>query len=227
MLMAYHIDTGLIKDKFKVDCECPLCEIQKIVEEQFLHEFLNDAVMEDNTRIKVGKKGFCDKHLDMLLARPNKLSVALQLQTRIDVLSDLYAQIDSPRTAVKIADEIEKQSSTCVICDLTEESMVKYYKTIAQMFLREREFVKSLLRSKGFCMHHYAELLRYSKFAGMLSKEYVKAISGVQSRNVERLKGELKWFCDKHDYRNANEPLGSAETALPRTREKLYGKKYD
>ena len=32
--MAYHIDTGLIKEKFKVDCECPLCEIKKIVEEK-------------------------------------------------------------------------------------------------------------------------------------------------------------------------------------------------
>ena len=56
--MAYHIDTGLIKEKLKVDCECPLCEIKKVVEEQFLYEFLNDAVMEDNTRIKVGEEGF-------------------------------------------------------------------------------------------------------------------------------------------------------------------------
>ena len=34
--MEYHIDTGLIKEKFSTDCECPLCEIQKIVEEQLL-----------------------------------------------------------------------------------------------------------------------------------------------------------------------------------------------
>jgi hypothetical protein len=76
-------------------------------------------------------------------------------------------------------------------------------------------------------MHHYAELLRYSKSAGFGVKEYVSLISGVQNRNIERLYGELKVFCDKHDYRNANMPLGSAETALPRTRTKLYGKKYD
>ncbi len=225
--MGYHIDTGLIKEKFKESCECPLCEIKKIVEEQFLHEFLNDAVMEDNTRIRVGKKGFCARHFDMLFSRQNKLSVALQIGTRVDKLNDLYAPAKNAREAVKKANAIENSSKTCVICDLVEESMIKYYKTIAQMFEREKTFYKTLISSKGFCMHHYAELLRYSKYAGFVSKEYVKIIGGTQQRNMERLKGELKKFCDKHDYRNALEPLGSAETALPRMREKLYGKKYD
>jgi hypothetical protein len=225
--MAYHIDTGLIKEKFKVDCECPLCEIKQIVEEQFLHEFLNDAVMEDNTRIKVGKLGFCAKHFDMLFSRQNKLSVALQIRTRIEKLKESMKDVKSAGAAIKLANTIEKASETCIICDLVEESMVKYYKTIAQMYIREKEFYKTLLKSKGFCMHHYAELLRYSKSAGLGAKQYVALISDVQNRNIERLEGELKFFCDKHDYRNAMEPLGSSETALPRTRTKLYGKKYD
>ena len=225
--MAYHIDTGLIKEKFKVDCECPLCEIKKIVEEQFLHEFLNDAVMEDNTRIKVGKKGFCAKHFDMLFARQNKLSVALQIGTRVDNISPLISPEKSVRAAIKQAEALDKTATSCVICDLVEESMIKYYKTIAQMFEREKNFYKTLISSKGFCLKHYAELLRYSRHAGFIAKEYVNILGSTQKRNMERLQGELKKFCDKHDYRNALEPLGSAETALPRMREKLYGKKYD
>lgn len=225
--MGYHIDTGLIKDKFKVDCECPLCEIQQIVEEQFLHEFLNDAVMEDNSRIRVGKYGFCAKHFDMLFSRQNKLSVALQIGTRVDVLSKYLDELSSAKSAKKIANALSDAQKSCVICSLTEESMVKYYKTIAQMFEREKTFYKTLISSKGFCLHHYSELLRYSNSAGFMKNEYVKILSGVQKRNVERLKGELKDFCDKHDYRNALKPLGTAETALPRMREKLYGKKYD
>ena len=225
--MAYHIDTGLIKEKFKVDCECPLCEIQKVVEEQFLHEFLNDAVMEDNTRIKVGNKGFCARHFDMLFSRQNKLSVALQIGTRVDNLQKIISDDKSVRAAIKQAQALDKAATTCVLCDYVQESMVKYYKTIAQMFERERDFFKTLIKSKGFCLHHYAELLRYSRSAGFVAKEYVSVIGGVQKRNMERLQAELKRFCDKHDYRNALEPLGSAETALPRMREKLYGKKID
>ena len=225
--MAYHIDTGLIKEKFKVDTECPLCEIKKIVEEQFLHEFLNDAVMEDNTRIKVGKKGFCARHFDMLFSRQNKLSIALQIGTRVDNLMPEITDTRNVKSALKQAKALENASKTCVVCDLVEESMVKYYKTIAQMFQREPNFIKTLVSSKGFCMHHYSELLKYSKSAGFFAKEYVHVLGSTQKRNIERLQGELKKFCDKHDYRNALEPLGSAETALPRMREKLYGKKYD
>ena len=225
--MAYHIDTGLIKEKFKVDCECPLCEIQKVVEEQFLHEFLNDAVMEDNTRIKVGNKGFCARHFDMLFSRQNKLSVALQIGTRVDNLQKIISDDKSVRAAIKQAQALDKAATTCVLCDYVQESMVKYYKTIAQMFERERDFFKTLIKSNGLCLHPYAELLRYSRSAGFVAKEYVSVIGGVQKRNMERLQAELKRFCDKHDYRNALEPLGSAETALPRMREKLYGKKID
>ena len=148
--MAYHIDTGLIKDKFKVDCECPLCEIKKIVEEQFLHEFLNDAVMEDNTRIRVGKKGFCSRHFDMLFSRPNKLSVALQIGTRADKIMEIITETKSVKGAIKQAEALKKSATTCVICDLVEESMVKYYKTIAQMFAREKLFYKTLISSKVF-----------------------------------------------------------------------------
>lgn len=225
--MGYHIDTGLIKDKFKVDCECPLCEIQKVVEEQFLHEFLNDAVMEDNTRIKVGKKGFCARHFDMLFARQNKLSVALQIGTRADKISEILTNVKNVKSAVKQANLLFDSNKTCAICDYTEESMVKYYKTIAQMFEREKDFYKTLISLKGFCLHHYAELLRYSKHAGFMAKSYVDLLSSMQIRNFERIKVELKEFCDKHDYRNAMKPLGNAETALPRTREKFYGKKLD
>lgn len=225
--MGYHIDTGLIIEKFNTDCECPLCEIQKIVEEQFLHEFLNDAVMEDNTRIKVGTTGFCAKHFDMLFSRPNKLSVALQIATRADVITPMLGEIKSAKAAKKLADKIDSSYTSCVLCSYVEDSMVKYYKTIAQMFEREKDFYKTLVGLKGFCLHHYAELLRYSNYAGFMKNEYVSILSSNQSRNFERLKGELKQFCDKHDYRNANIPLGDAETALPRMREKFYGKKID
>ena len=225
--MGYHIDTGLIKEKFKVDCECSLCEIQKVVEEQFLHEFLNDAVMEDNTRIKVGKLGFCSRHFDMLFSRQNKLSVALQIGTRADKISNILTPVKNVKSAIKQAQALDKSGESCAICEYANESMIKYYKTIAQMFERERNFYKTLISSKGFCLKHYAELLRYSKSAGFASKSYVDVLSGVQIRNFERIKGELKEFCDKHDYRNALKPLGNAESALPRTREKFYGKKID
>ena len=79
--------------------------------------------------------------------------------------------------------------------------------------------------SKGFCIEHYTSLLKYVSYAGSLKNDYAEALFKVQKRNFERIKQEVNLFCNKHDYRNANMPLGSAQTALPRMREKLYGKK--
>ena len=223
--MGYHIDTGLIKEKFKVDCECPLCEIKRVTEENFLHEFLNDAVMEENTRLKVNKMGFCSEHFDKLFNRSNKLSLALQIYTRMETLQKYFDVIKNVKSAKKVAHELNKESQSCIICSLTEQSMVAYYKTIAEMFNREKDFYKTLINSKGFCMNHYAKLLEYSNYAGSSAKLYVEILSGTQKRNIERMQKDLKWFCDKHDYRNASMPMGNAETALPRMRTKLYGKK--
>ena len=225
--MNYHIDTGIIYEKFKTDCECPLCAIEQKVTEQFLHEFLNDAVMEDDTRIKVGKKGFCDKHFDMLFKRQNKLSVALQISTRAEKITPLLSSVKSAGAAKKRAKEIKEALSSCVICDLVEESMQKYYKTIAQLFVHEKPFRDLLLKSKGFCLKHYAELLTNSNQAGFSAKEYLAALTAVQEKNFTRVRTELKAFCDSHDYRNAGKPLGEAENALPHARVKFYGEKQE
>ncbi len=225
--MKYHIDTGLIKDEFSKNDGCPLCRIKSIIEEQLLYEFLNDAVMEDSTRAKVNKLGFCQKHFDMLFARPNKLSLALQAHTRLNAITNLFKTPKSYKSAKKQSQDILSLQKTCIVCDFREDSMVKYYKTVAQLFLGEKEFRSILMRGSGFCFEHYSMLLKYSNSAGFLTKEYLDAISSVQNKAIEKIKENLKVFCDKHDYRNANKPLGSAEKALTETREIFYGKKND
>lgn len=225
--MGYHISTGLIKEKFGAGCECPLCAIRKKVEENFLYEFLNDAVMEETTRLKVNAKGFCDKHFDMLYKRQNKLSLALQIDTRTDVIFKSLSLPKSVKSAKKLAAKITGETKSCIICELVEESMEKYYKTIAQMFSKEKDFAEQLKNTKGFCLPHYAKLLEYSAYAGLKSKEYLRLLAETEEEKLSSLKMDLKTFCNKHDYRNAYMPLGEAETALPRMRVKLYGEKRD
>ncbi|MCQ2386869.1 MAG: DUF6062 family protein [Clostridia bacterium] len=223
--MEYHIDTGLIKQKMNSKADCPLCEIRKIVEEQFIHEFLNDAVMEETTRLKVNRLGFCKDHFKKLFSGQNKLSVALQLSTRSEeIKKQLLNPIKNVSNAKTIAKKIDESSKTCIICDLVEESMIKYYKTIAQMFLKEEDFFNTLMNTKGFCLNHYARLLEYSSFAGFLSKEYVKVLSELELKSFNKNLEDLNAFCTKHDYRNANKPLLNAESALKNMGIKLYGK---
>ena len=223
--MHYHISTGLILQEFPKGSECPVCEIRAIVEKQIVDQFLNEAVMVDNYRDKVNKRGFCAHHYDMLLAGNSKLGVALQAITRMKALAGNVTVPKNAKDAARQADAIDKAGETCLICDLIDFNMQRYYKTIAQMYGNEREFPAMLAGTKGFCFHHYAELLRNAKEAGGKVKDYIQALAETEEKNLSRMNGELQWFCDKHDYRNREKPLGASADALPRSRTKFYGKK--
>ncbi len=224
--MNYSIDTGLILQKFNGD-GCPICEIKQNLEEKILFEFLNDAVMDDDTRIRVGQIGFCKTHYDMLFERQNKLSVALQIQTYNKVTVDKLIQTPtSYKQAKKISEKIKENTPKCAVCEILDSLMIRYYKAIAKMFITNKNFYKSILSCKGFCMEHYAELLKYSNSAGYLTKNYLMALSTAQKNSLNYINENLQYFCNKHDYRNSLNPLGSSEDCLINTREKLFGKKY-
>lgn len=225
--MNYHIDTGLIYEKFKENRVCPFCAIEKIITEQTVYEFLNDAVMEDDTHILVEKKGFCAKHFGMMLARPNKLSASIQIGSNLNTLDKIIDGKAPFVTAKKKAEKIEKALTDCVICDAVADSMQKYYKTTAQMFLHEKEFYKLLLSCNGFCLKHYAELLRYSSCAGIGAKDYVSLLDGCEQRALNAVRDNLTAFNRSHDYRNAYTPLGKAEHALDDAQRFVYGNPAD
>lgn len=223
--MNYHISTTPIFKEFTSDCECPMCKLEKITVENVLFQFLNDAVMEDDTRKKVNKLGFCDEHFDMLFSRQNKLSVALQSITRMNSLQQEILQVKDFKSAKKQAEKLKKMSSTCIICDIVDDHMRRYAETVAQLYASDSDFVKQFNQTKGFCLKHYTLLLERSSFAGLKTKNYLNDLIALEKANFERLSKELQWFCDKHDYRNREKPLGSSVDALPRTRIKLYGEK--
>lgn len=225
--MKYHINTSLILQEFIKDCECPLCAIKKLVEENILDQFTHEAVMEDSARQKVNERGFCANHFDMLFSKSNKLGLALQTSTRYN---SFYKDLPYPKNtaqAKKTALAIKNKNSTCLICDMLSEHMTRYYMTVAEMFLAEADFPKMLNSTKGFCAEHFGELLYYSSYAGRSSKEYIAMLVRLQNENNIRLMGELKWFCDVHDYRNRGKPLGNSADILPRMRIKMYGEKKD
>lgn len=223
--MNYHISTAPIFKEFTPDCECPMCKLEKITEENILFQFLNDAVMEDDTRAKVNKLGFCAEHFDMLLSRQNKLSLALQSVTRMDSLSKEICAVKDCKNAKKQAEIIKKRTSTCIVCSLVEDHMTRYAETVAQLYASDKDFVTQFNATRGFCLKHYALLLERASLAGLKAKAYLADLTALENKNLERLKGELQWFCDKHDYRNREKPLGTSADALPRTRTKFYGEK--
>ena len=224
--MQYHISTGLIIKHFEENNGCPLCEIEKIVEYNICRELLADGCMDDDVRAEVNAKGFCLKHFEQLYEMPSKLGLALQITTRMNTLfKGALAEPKNLRTAKKQSKQIEEESKKCIVCDYTEKEMVKYYKTIAQLYSNEEEFRKLLANSEGFCLKHYSKLLKYSEYAGFSVKKYLECLYELESKRLNKSVELLKAFANRHDYRNLGKPLGEATTALPRIKNYLFGKK--
>lgn len=221
--MNYHIGNMLIYQEFNASNECPLCRIRNILEKRLVDQYLNESVMEDSQRRMVNERGFCAHHTQMMHARQNKLSLALQHITRLTSLKAKLEICADTKTAAKLADIFTQSSKTCVICDNVEVNMIRYYKTVAEMFYAETKFKDILLSTNGFCLEHFGQLLKYASFARSKKKDYIYTLTKLEKEVLEKLLIDLQWFCSKHDYRNADKPWNGAEDALARSIVKLQG----
>ena len=220
--MNYKIHTVPIIDAYKTDCECPLCEIERALEQKLIGDYLNEAVMVPEYRVQVNKKGFCTKHFAMLEAGDNICGVALQAQTRMQtVVSELKKPTDAKKAA-KEAARLRSALSTCVICEEIDEIMERYYRTTVELFSREAGFELLFRRSKGHCLRHYAALAEASKYAGKRATTFLDVLYDLQIAAYARLESELQGFIDKFDSRKCNDrPWGNSKDAVPRVIQKI------
>lgn len=221
--MNYHIGNMLIYQEFNEKNECPLCAIRNILEKRLVDQYLNESVMEDFQRRMVNEKGFCRHHTEMMLARQNKLSLALQHITRITALKGRLEITAEPKIAKEMSEIFIASDKRCVICDGVEVNMIRYYKTVAEMFFAEKKFKEILKNTKGFCFEHFGALLKYASYAKTRKKDYIYTLTKLEQESVQKLLEDLNWFAAKHDYRNADKPWNGAEDALLRSVVKLHG----
>lgn len=222
--MQYHIQTDPIWEAFKNDCDCPLCAIYEKSETRLVEQYLNEAVMEPEYRVDVNKYGFCSDHLKKLFAGKNKLGLALQLHTRIGTVKSELNTCSSYKQALKQAEALDKSVNSCVICRSLDEMMTRYAYTIAQMYSQEEEFRSALQKSNGFCMPHYALLLRQSKKAGGKTSAYLTELSYLQNRTLDKTCNDLDRFTQMFDYRNAGSAVRPDPETIPAAIRKLKGR---
>ena len=107
--MQYHISTGLIVKHFEQNCNCPLCEMEKIVETNICRELLADGCMDDDVRKQVNEMGFCLKHFEQLYEMPSKLGLSLQMTTRMNTIFKVACQPKSLKDAKKQSKQLLKE----------------------------------------------------------------------------------------------------------------------
>ena len=221
--MQYHIQTAPIWDAFKENDGCPLCKLYARTESRLVKQYLGEAVMEPDYRVRVNERGFCDKHLVKLYDGNNKLGLALQLHTRTEHIIKCIDVPCNAKQARKLADRMEKTANTCVICNEVDEVMNRYYYTVAQMYLAETAFPEVFAASYGFCMPHFTELLKMVSYAGKKQEAYAAALTRKQIDTLRKNDADLERFTKRFDYHSTDKFSGGTDDAIAVAINKLKG----
>lgn len=241
--MQEQIYTIPVNEAYDTPCECPLCLLEKKLEDEAVDYALGAAMMEPDYRIKSNEKGFCNRHISQMYERPNKLSLALVLDTHLEETrnklknykkalpslisekSSLFKKSDTKEFCEKLSKELHTINSSCVICDQINHTMERYINVIFYMWKKDEDFKKKFENSKGLCMKHFEELLTAApkSLHGKALGEFLNTLVSKQTAEFDRIQADIHKFTLKFDYRNKDMEWGTAEDAPIRTCEKLSG----
>ena len=238
--MKQQIDTIPVIEAFSSEDECPFCYLERMAEQRAMRYTLGPGAsyMEPDVRAITDTQGFCRSHFQKMYEYGNSLGCALVMQTYlVGLQKELDAQLDGFRMPEKkglfskkqeqslpLTQWAQEKNKTCFLCSKLEYNMNRYYATFFHL-IKDPEFRKTVEEGKGFCMAHFAKLLQAAQehLPNAQLEWFYTTIPGVMRENLARVKGDLDWFIEKYDYRNASAPWKNSKDAVSRSIQKLKG----
>lgn len=241
--MKEQIYTIPVNEVYDTDCECPLCELEKKLEKESLDYTLGAAMMEPDFRAISNEKGFCNHHYSMLFDMPNKLPLALVLDThleevrkKLDTLSKSATSLEKQKGGLfkktgavefkeQLSSALNSISDGCVVCDKINHTMERYADVLLYMWANDEKFKEKFDKSKGLCLKHMKLLtdMAPKSLRDTQSAQFLSAIFAKQTSELERIQADIHKFTLKFDYRNKDMEWGTAQDAPIRTIEKISG----
>ncbi len=239
--MQEQIHTIPLSDAFLSGDECPFCFMEREAERRSLRYVAGPGAsyMEPEVRGATNAVGFCRRHVKSLYDYGNTLGSALMLQSYYDELIEDFRreaeefQVPGKKPLFgkrKLPDgergwqRMEKKAESCFLCDKVESNMDRYFRTFFSL-LKEEEFRRRVENCKGFCMPHFARLLKTAEqqLPNAQREWFYATVFPLMEENLVRVKADLDWLINKFDYRNAGADWRNSRDALQRTMQKLEG----
>lgn len=238
--MKEHLDTIPVHEAFETDCECPFCALERTVEQKAIRYALGPAAsyMEPDVRAATDAAGYCRNHYKKMYDYGNSLGSALMMQT---YMVGLQKELDLQATAFEFPEKkglfskkqtdelpllqwLKRKNSTCFLCSKVNYNMNRYYATFFHL-IKEAEFRTKVEGTKGFCMHHFEKLLENAQeyLPNGQIEWFYRTVLALMKDNLARVQGDLDWFVEKFDYRNASAPWKNSKDAVSRSMQKLKG----
>lgn len=228
--MKEQLYTIPVNDAFDKDCECPLCQMYKEIEDEAIEFTLGPSYMEDDIRMETDKTGFCTNHIKRLYECQNRLGVALMLHTHMKhTIKSLEKLSKSDNISKKsifkkneqspVTNYINNLDNSCYICNRINNMFERYIVTVLHCYQTDDAFRDKFKNSKGFCTKHYGMLYDEAQksLSGTKLNDFIKTLNEIYFENIKRVTDDLEWFIDKFDYRNEDAPWKNSKDAVQRS----------
>ncbi len=229
--MKENICTIPINDIFRPKDGCPLCRMEKMLEEQYVEFITGDAMMEPNIRIETNRLGFCAEHLQKMIRFGKKLPNALMLESHIqEYIDKCFSKPLGGKPDKKQLEALDGLQSTCYVCDRIRHDMHHLMATVFIQWQKDEEFKKLYSEQPFICLKHYGFILKDAMAKGGIPqkqmKDFYAATYTLTQSYMRSLKDDVTHFCSMYDYRNRDGDWGNSKDAVERSAEFLTGKKF-
>ena len=239
--MKERIETIPVTEAFQSGDECPFCFLERQVEQRIIRYTIGPGAsyMEPEVRGETDKQGFCGEHFKKMYDYGNALGNALIMQTYfVGLFEEMTYEMDrftppgkrnlfGKRASDEESDLVKwlrQKQGSCYLCNKMEYNMSRYFETFF-VLIKDSEFRQSVENSKGFCMRHFLRLMETApdKLPNSQLDWFYPTVFHLMKANMARVKGDLDWFIDKFDYRNASADWKNSKDAVSRTMQKFQG----
>lgn len=227
--MKEVIYTIPINDAYDEKCACPVCRLERKLNEESLEYIMGAAMMEPDVRIETNRLGFCAHHFEKMLKMKNRLSLALMLQSYLRELLERGVCEDTQHVGKRefesISEKLKTSSEGCYVCQRVEEKLSLYIRNIIYIWESSEEFREKTREQEYFCPKHLSALMSEAKKT--LSKrrysEFCRDHFSKTRKILEGLESDVTKFCNSYNYKFRDVPLGEAKNSIERTIDFLNG----
>lgn len=191
--MKEKIYTIPVTEAFAADCECPVCILERKLEDEYVTYFMGPSLMEPDCRMDTNRKGFCRRHFEQMYNRQeNRLGLGLMIDTHMTEQNEKIKQAYNARAAgiredagaslfkslsgkftskatdtSRLTDELitllTQLENSCAACSKLDFTMDRYMDVILYLWFNEIDFKKQFNSRQGFCLKHFRQLLEAVK----------------------------------------------------------------
>ena len=172
--MKETICTIPINDIFMPKDGCPICRMEKMLEEQYVKFITGDAMMEPNIRIETNKKGFCHRHFSQMFESGQKLPNALILESHLqEIIDNFMPKKLKGKPDKKQLEGIKNELNSCYVCDRIEWDMRHFMATIFVEWAKGEEFRRLYNEQPFICLKHYSFIMETATATGGMPSKHL------------------------------------------------------